>query len=151
MYKSTKTYGTEVGISCAFRQWKATHSHCSDLHGYALGFKFTFSSEELDAKNWVVDFGGLKGLKQTLLDTFDHKTVVAEDDPNLEDFKKLESLGVLKLTILPSVGCEKFAEHAYFIAKQWLDANNLSDRVSVESVEVFEHGANSAIYTEVSK
>lgn len=147
LYKSTKTYGNDVGISCAFRQWKATHSHCSKLHGYALGFRFIFSSKTLDDKNWVVDFGGLKGLKQQLLESFDHKTVVAKDDPMLEKFKDLEKSGAIDLTILDFVGCEKFAEYAYNLAVDWLVKNNMICRVSVESVEVFEHGANSAIYT----
>jgi len=80
MYLSTKTFGHELGLSAAFRQWKAD-SHCRFLHGYALAVKFTFAAEELDVRNWVVDFGGLKGLKQILEDTFDHKTLVASDDP----------------------------------------------------------------------
>ena len=41
-YFSTKTYGHERGLSCAFRQPLALHSHCSLLHGYALSFSFKF-------------------------------------------------------------------------------------------------------------
>ena len=37
MYRSTKTYGNERGLSCAFRQWRAD-SHCNLIHGYSLGF-----------------------------------------------------------------------------------------------------------------
>ena len=55
----------ELG-SCAFRQWRATHSHCSKLHGYQLKAKFWFSGSSLDDKNWIVDFGGLKDLKSKL-------------------------------------------------------------------------------------
>ena len=36
VWRSTKTYGHEEGLSCCFRQWRATHSHCRLLHGYAL-------------------------------------------------------------------------------------------------------------------
>ena len=57
---STKTYGHEEGLSAVFRQPNATHSHCSLLHGYSLGFRLVFSAEVLDDKNWVVDFGGLR-------------------------------------------------------------------------------------------
>ena len=74
MYQSGKTYGHEVGFSCAFRQHKA-QSHCKFLHGYALSFKFIFEADELDARNWVVDFGSLKSLKGWLENTFDHKTI----------------------------------------------------------------------------
>ena len=38
------------GYSTAFRQWRATHSHCQYIHGYALKFKVWFEGE-LDEKN----------------------------------------------------------------------------------------------------
>ena len=60
MHYSTKRYGHEQGLSAVFRQPNASHSHCQLLHGYSLAFTFTFSCKELDDKNWVVDFGGLK-------------------------------------------------------------------------------------------
>lgn len=88
-YQSTKTYGTDRGLSCCFRQWKATHSHCSTLHGYSLGFKFIWESETLDTRNWVFDFGGMKPIKNWLDYMFDHTILVAEDDPALELFKML--------------------------------------------------------------
>lgn len=79
-YLSTKTYGHEVGLSATFRQWRAK-SHCRLLHGYSLSFRFEFEANTLDDKNLVVDFGGLKELRAILEGTFDHKTVVAADDP----------------------------------------------------------------------
>lgn len=145
-YQSTKTYGNHIGISAAFRQWKA-HSHCKLIHGYALGFKFVFEADELDERNWVVDFGGLKSLKGILEDTFDHKVVVAEDDPHLDYFRQGHDLGVLKLVVVPAGGCEKFAELVYEVTEQWLKDAGFAPRVRLVSVEVMEHGANSAIYT----
>lgn len=144
-YSSTKTYGHEVGLSTAFRQYKAD-SHCSKLHGYALSVKIEFEANILDRKNWVVDFGGLKSLKKELENTFDHKTVVAADDPQLEFFKEGEKLGVLDLVILPNVGCEFFSYYIFNIAEGWLHINEYSPRCKVRSVEVREHGANSATY-----
>ena len=141
---STKTYSHNVGLSCAFRQWKATHSHCKFLHGYAISVKFNFKGE-LDERNWVYDFGNLKEVKQFLQDTFDHKTIIAEDDPELETFKKLNEKGLIQLVIIPAVGCEKFAEYIYEkinpIIKEQSD-----DKVRIMSVEVREHESNSAIY-----
>lgn len=145
-YQSTKTYGNHIGISAAFRQWKA-HSHCKLIHGYALGFKFVFEADELDARNWVVDFGGLKPLKQILEDTFDHKVLVAEDDPHLDYFRQGHAMGVLELVVVPAGGCEKFAEMVYEVTEQWLKDAGFAPRVRLVSVEVMEHGANSAVYT----
>jgi 6-pyruvoyltetrahydropterin/6-carboxytetrahydropterin synthase len=146
MYKSTKTYGHSIGLSACFRQWKA-ESHCQLLHGYALGVKFIFASKELDVRNWVVDFGSLKSLKGWLEDTFDHTLIVATDDPFLPQFKQLDVLGLAKVVEVKATGCEAFAELIYQCADLWLQSNGYKPRVWIESVEVSEHGANSAIYT----
>jgi len=143
---STKTYGHNLGFSTAFRQWRA-QSRCRLIHGYALSFKFVFATNELDARNWAVDFGGLKPLKQILEDTFDHKTIVALDDPEIEWFREGQRRGVLDLVELPAGGCEKFAEFVYEVAEQWLIDAGFSPRCRLVSVEVSEHGANSAIFT----
>ena len=62
-FYSTKNYGNDRGLSCSFRQWRATHSHCSLIHGYSLGFRFVFEADTLDDKNWVYDFGNTKWIK----------------------------------------------------------------------------------------
>ena len=47
---------------------------------------------------------------------------------------------------MDGVGCEKFAEHVYkFVAPEV--SKQTEKRVRLKSVEVFEHGANSAIYS----
>lgn len=145
-YRSTKTYGHEVGLSCAFRQWRA-ESHCRFLHGYSIAVRFEFEADALDHRLWVVDFGSLKSLKGWLEDTFDHKTVVAEDDPKIDLFRQAESHGLIQLVVLPATGCEKFAEIIYGAATVWLRDNGYAPRVRLASVEVREHGANSAIFT----
>ena len=146
-YQSTKTYGHEVGLSAAFRQWKAD-SHCAFLHGYSISVKFVFEATSLDSRNWVVDFGSLKSLKGILQDNFDHKTIVSEDDPEIEWFKEAHNRKILDLVIFPKCGCEAFAEYIHSVADIWLTDNGYSTRVSLYSVEVSEHGGNSALYIE---
>lgn len=148
-FRSTKQYGHEVGLSCAFRQWKA-RSHCSKLHGYALAVKFVFEApdDSLSCENWVVDFGGLKSLKSMLEENFDHKLLVAEDDPFKDELCALAGLGVADVIVFPRTGCEAFAQMIYTCAKQWLIDASFSPRCRLVSVEVKEHGANSAIYFE---
>ena len=145
-YQSTKTYGHDRGLSACFRQPHASHSHCRFLHGYSLGFSFTFGCNELDERNWVVDFGGLKLLKSWLETTFDHKVVLDSNDPALDEFKNLEEKGLAELTILDGVGVEKFAFHAFTFAQELINTQT-DGRCWVESVECSEHGANSAIYS----
>lgn len=147
-FRSTKTYGHDVGLSCAFRQWKATHSHCSQLHGYALSFKFVFEAEELDNLNWVMDFGAFGDLKERLKYLFDHTTAVARNDPHMPEFEHLADLGLITLRkFRDGVGCEMFAKAAFDEAKHLLK-HKMGDRVRLVSCEVCEHGANSAIYME---
>ena len=77
-YRSTKTYNNTAPV--AYRQWRAD-SHCNVIHGYALSFHFEFESETLDVRNWVMDFGGLRPLKELLDDWFDHTLLVATMRP----------------------------------------------------------------------
>ena len=147
MYYSTKKFPHTLGLSAAFRQWRAQDSHCRFVHGYALEFEVTFNAVTLDARNWVVDFGGLKDFKQALVDNFDHKLIVAEDDPELGFFGEMESRGLCELNVLPAVGCEKFAEMVFEAFEAMLHSHGYGDRVTVFSVECREHGANSAIYS----
>ena len=160
-FYSTKTYGTDRGLSCCFRQWRATHSHCSMLHGYSLGIKLIFESETLDDRNWVMDFGGLKHFKDWADNMFDHTFIIAKDDPHREDFMILAGIaggyqdrGVCDLRIVEGVGCEMFAKMCYDTMNKILIAYQIDNTgrypvgksVRLTSVEVFEHAGNSAIY-----
>ena len=140
-YSSTKII--ELG-SCAFRQPNAD-SHCKFLHGYRLIAKFWFGCDELDDKNWVVDFGGLKELKKNLEQQFDHTTVISSADKHLDSFKKLNEQGVIDLRIMDGVGIEKFAEFCFNTADKYINGITFG-RCWVNQVEVFEHEKNSAIY-----
>lgn len=144
VFQSTKTYNHSVGLSCAFRQWRAD-SHCKYLHGYALKVNLLFEATELDARNWVVDFGSLKSLKGWLEDTFDHKTLVAEDDPEYGMFRALHERGVIVMRSVPHTGMERVAEMIYEFTEGWLKDNGYSPRVILRTVEVAEHEGNSAI------
>ena len=143
-YTSSKQI--ELG-STAFRQWRADHSHCRFIHGYQLKAKFTFGCNDLDNKGWCVDFGGLADLKHTLRSQFDHTTVVAGDDPELETFKTLNDKGVILLRIMPEgVGVEKFAEWVFKTADTYIEEIS-EGRCYVANVTVTEHDNNSASYT----
>ena len=112
-FYSTKTYGNERGLSCCFRQWRSTHSHCSKLHGYAIGVKVIFECDSLDERNWVMDFGGLSEFKDWLTHMFDHTLLVASDDPQLGQYVALGDTGIADVRVVDAVGCERFAELAF--------------------------------------
>ena len=151
-FQSTKIFD---GYSTVFRQWRAEGTHCRFLHGYGISFKIVFEGD-LDERNWVWDFGGMKRAK-TWIDgmqpkewmdyMFDHTFLVAEDDPFLESFKKMDEAGVAQLRILPATGAEQFAKFIYDKVSKFIKIET-EGRVRVVSVEFMEHGKNTAIYGE---
>ena len=136
--------------STAFRQWRAD-SHCKFIHGYRLQCKLWFSSDNLDERNWVFDFGDCKDIKSALEEQFDHTTCVAADDPELHSFQHLADRGLIQLRIMQDgVGIERTAEWVFNKANEIVEAKT-EGRVKVTKVEVWEHEGNSAIYEQSTK
>jgi 6-pyruvoyltetrahydropterin/6-carboxytetrahydropterin synthase len=149
-FRSTKIFD---GYSTVFRQWKADGTHCQFLHGYGISFKVWFEGE-LDGRNWVWDFGGMKRAKgkidgmnpkEWMNYMFDHTTIIAEDDPHLGLFQEMADDGLIQLRVIPATGAERFAEYIYdkinaFVVKE------TNGRVKVVQVEFREHEKNTAFY-----
>ena len=151
-FQSTKIFD---GYSTVFRQWRADGTHCQFLHGYGISFKIVFEGD-LDERNWVWDFGGMKRAKNTIdgmnpkqwMDNmFDHTTIIAEDDPYLENFKEMWKDGIIQLRIIPATGAEQFAKFIYDKVSEFIKVET-DNRVRVVNVEFKEHNKNSAIYGE---
>ena len=151
-HQSSKVFD---GFSTVFRQWKAETTHCRFVHGYGISFKVYFEGE-LDHRNWVWDFGGMKRAK-TQIDgkspkewmdyMFDHTVVIAEDDPGIKGFETMDKLGVIQLRIITATGAEKFAEYIYGNINEFVKAET-DNRVRVTKVKFMEHGKNAAYYSE---
>ena len=151
-FQSSKVFD---GFSTVFRQWKAKETHCRFLHGYGISFKVYFEGE-LDEKNWVWDFGGMKRAK-TLIDgkqpkawmdyMFDHTVIIAEDDPGMGDWKTMNKLEVIQLRVIPATGAEKFSEYIFNKLNEFVHTET-EGRVRVTKVKFMEHGKNAAYYTE---
>jgi 6-pyruvoyltetrahydropterin/6-carboxytetrahydropterin synthase len=149
-FQSTKVFD---GYSCVFRQWKAEGTHCKFLHGYGVSFKIWFEGE-LDERNWVWDFGGMKRAKGTIdgmnpkawMDyMFDHTTIISVNDPYLNLFKQMEVDGIIQLRIIKAVGAEQFAKYIYEKLNIFVQEET-NGRVKVVQVEFREHEKNTAIY-----
>ena len=142
-YVSTKTY-KDLG-PVAYRQWRAD-SHCNKLHGYSLSFHFEFETNDLDARNWVMDFGGLRPLKDKLEEWFDHTLLLAEDDPEFETLNELGKKGLAKITLVEKTGCEGIASFLYeYVNTIFLKDYGESQRVWCCKVEVRETENNMAM------
>ena len=149
-FQSSKVFD---GFSTVFRQWKAETTHCKYIHGYGISFKVYFEGD-LDERNWVWDFGGMKRAK-TQIDgkspkewmdyMFDHTLVVAEDDPYIKAFKNMDEAGVAQVRVIPATGAEKFAEYIYNKLNEFVKTET-EGRVKVVKVKFMEHGKNAAYY-----
>ena len=149
-FQSTKLFD---GFSTVFRQWKAEGTHCRFLHGYGVSFRVWFEGE-LDERNWVWDFGGMKRAKGSIdgknpkewMDyMFDHTTIVATDDPGIGGFRTMNELGIIQLRELEAVGAEQFAKYIFEKLNTFVQEETNS-RVSVVRVEFMENSKNTAIY-----
>ena len=151
-HQSTKIFD---GFSTVFRQWKAEETHCKYLHGYGISFKVTFEGD-LDHRNWVWDFGGMKRAK-TQIDgmspkawmdyMFDHTLVIAKDDPYYDKFMKMDDDGIIQVRVIEATGAEKFAEYIYNKLNDFVHEET-EGRVRVTKVKFMEHGKNAACYGE---
>jgi len=151
-FQSTKVFD---GYSTVFRQWRAEGTHCRFLHGYGISFKITFEGD-LDERNWVWDFGGMKRAKTKIDDMnpkewmdhmFDHTYLIAQDDPILQTAIILNDEGIAQVRIVPATGAEQFAKFIYEKVNAFV-LEETNNRVRVVSVEFKEHAKNSAIYGE---
>ena len=149
-FQSTKVFD---GFSTVFRQWKATTTHCQFLHGYGVSFKLWFEGD-LDERNWVWDFGGMKRAKGNIDGKspkdwfdymFDHTLIIAEDDPFKDSFIRMGQAGAAQVRVIDAVGAEKFAEFIYKKVNPFIQAET-EGRVKIIRVEFREHDKNSAIY-----
>ena len=77
--------------------------------------------------------------------TFDHTFLVAEDDPFLESFKRMDEAGVAQVRVIPATGAERFAQYVFEKINAFVQEEP-EGRVKVAKVEFREHGKNSAIY-----
>ena len=149
-FQSTKVFD---GYSTVFRQWRADGTHCQFLHGYGISFKIVFEGD-LDERNWVWDFGGMKRAKNKIdgmnpkewMDyMFDHTLIVAEDDPYLEGFKAMGEHGLCQTRVISATGAEQFAKYIFEKLNTFVQEET-NNRVSVVRVEFMEHNKNTAIY-----
>ena len=146
-YKYTSTKEYIDAFPCAYRQWRSD-SHCNLIHGYSFSMKFYFGTNDLDARNWAADYGGLKELKKILESQFDHSLIVAQDDPDMETFNLLSEKGMAKIVVLPRLGCESLADMLYkyvngvYIPEMWGEGE--ANRLWCYKVEVRETQANMA-------
>tara|TARA_A100001011_G_scaffold248168_1_gene256434 strand:- start:7692 stop:8141 length:450 start_codon:yes stop_codon:yes gene_type:complete len=145
-FQSTKKLGP---ISVGHRQWR-DGGHCAYVHGYGRYIQFTFEGN-LDERQWVMDFGDLKDIKAWIEKEWDHRVLIASDDPQLEKLKEMHELGIMDINVLDVTkgwgpGIEASCKHIYDNVANLIHVKT-DGRVKIVKVEIWEHERNSAVYT----
>lgn len=143
-FKSSKRFGL---ITTGHRQWR-DKGHCSYVHGYGRYVRLTFEATELDERGWVMDFGDLRGVKNWIEDEWDHRTLIAIDDPVIPELKALEKVGGINLNILPEgylPGIEESCRYLYDKLNPVIQRKT-NNRVEITRVECWETEKNQAEY-----
>ena len=120
--------------------------HCRLLHGHNWSFRLTFYAERRDENGFVVDFGKLKDLRQSLWDIFDHKLILSQDDPLLSDIGCfLRDRQIANITVVPDCSCEGIAEFVYGLSDAFV-RKDTQGRARVVEVTVYEDSKNVATF-----
>lgn len=118
-------------LNCVYRDWRQAPGAKSYLHGYCLTVNVGCENDN-----------NLEEFEVWLKETFDHTVIIAHDDPFGALFAGLPGTTARVINV-ERVGAQRFAQMIYEKAKE---ANS-----TVEVVEVIEHGANTATYSDESQ
>jgi len=95
-----------------------------------------------------MDFGDLKDVKKWIEAEWDHRVLIASDDPLLPQLKELESHGGILLNVLPDgyyPGIEESCRYLYDMISPMIQKKT-NNRVEITRVEIWEHENNSGEY-----
>lgn len=140
MLSCSKTY---TDIPFAHRQHRHA-GHCAYIHGHNWSLTFTFGCARPDENGFVVDFGGLKYIRQWIDKHLDHACVFNADDP-MKDVLFEAAPGVWKAVVVPNCSCEGLAEWV-FKSVDPLVREHTAGRAWLLAVEVGEDSRNAAKY-----
>lgn len=96
----------------------------------------TLTCDELDDNNWCFDFGKFKPIKALLEKYFDHTFLIAENDIELEVYKKAHSKELVDLRIVPRIGLTAWSEMIRVWMLDLLAKTGNADRVRVADIKV---------------
>ncbi len=116
--------------------------HCAHLHGHNWAITLTFACRETDSLGFVVDFGGLRFVRDWIDQHLDHACVLSENDPFLAEAREMETRGLFKLHVAPNCSCEGLARHFHAVFDAMI-RRHTEGRAWIASIEVAEDSRNS--------
>lgn len=135
MYVDTKTFPKTLGLTICVRDWRSRR-RARFLHGGALTIGITFEAEALDGTGRVVDLDAVDALRDWIMETFDHKTLIASDDPALNVFEGLHDAGLIELVEIDCTTLPSIAAMIGERAEGWIVESSYSPRVRLGGVSI---------------
>ena len=136
MYQVTKQFSFDA----AHRLFMMPDGHkCRNLHGHTYTVDVTIQSDTLNEYGFVIDFGELKPIKDWLDEHFDHATIVAHND---KDLQKVCVELKTKFFVLPphyeQSSSENLADFLVKVATDLISYNfsGRTDNISTASISV---------------
>ena len=121
LYKMNLCFGTSRAYLCCMRQVRDINTSCHILHGYSLTFTLTIATRELDERQWIMESVSIREeIDRWLFEHFDHKTLIAEDDPNLTVFEDLHQQEIISLVVLKDSSSEAIPPFVFSHIGPWL-------------------------------
>ncbi|GAB7143520.1 6-carboxytetrahydropterin synthase [Mycobacterium riyadhense] len=128
-------------LPCCHRSWSRQGKRFF-LHGYERTFEVEFAcAETAPGTGLVVDTRCLKDLRAALRRQFDHTTLIAADDPQLDLFQMMADQGVIDLRIMDSTGMEACAAWVFDTVER-IVGKATEGRVWVSRIEARENRNN---------
>ncbi|SON59939.1 hypothetical protein MSIMFI_01426 [Mycobacterium simulans] len=128
-------------LPCCHRSWSRQGKRFF-LHGYERMFEIEFACAETEpGTGLVLDTHCLKDVRAALRRQFDHTTLIAADDPQLDLFQMLADQGVIDLRIMDSTGMEACAAWVFDTVER-IVGKATDGRVWVSRIEARENRNN---------
>lgn len=130
MQTLTQVFDFSHGLSASFRQHRATDDS-RYLQGASLRFELIYDVEESDRGR------NMQFIQQLLEENFSARVFADQQDPHLDWFRMGEKLGVLKLTVIPTLSYPTIAFQVFTLIDEALKQKPLG--LTIKEVRVFQH------------
>lgn len=127
MYSVSKNFRFES----SHRLVKGYSGKCSNLHGHSWNGRIDVAIPALDDKDMSIDFSILGDFCKSVEKSFDHKTIVFEEDFELIEFLKNQKSSFITVDANPT--CETLSR---VIHDMFTDFINSTDIVGVEPLKI---------------
>lgn len=134
-------------ISTGHRNWQES-GKCAWTHGHGRIVEITFGASELDNRGTSVSNNDLGVIENWLKNEWDHRILIAHDDPLLPEFNALHELGGINLNIMHSPYGPSVEQSSTYVFDKvdHIIKEITNNRCWVQLVQIWEHYNTAIMY-----